>query len=57
VDTLTLEIAIAHHLGSAENLCIELECPVHALDGDTEVLHSLESAAERSIVTIASGPP
>lgn len=48
MDALALEVAVAHHLGAAENLGVELEGAIHVLHGEAEVLHTLQARAERS---------
>src|SRR5262249_53202833 len=52
VDLLAVKIAIAHHLVAAEDLGVEREGAIHVLDRNTEVLHSLEAGAERSVVAV-----
>ena len=51
VDALALEIAVAHHLGSAEHLGVELERAIHVLHGQAEVLHALQPCTERPAVS------
>ncbi len=52
VDRLAVKISIAHHLVTAEHLGVELERPIHVLDGDAEMLHALEPGAESSVVGV-----
>jgi hypothetical protein len=49
VDSLTVEVAVAHDLGSTEDFGIEGEGAVHVLHGEPEMLHALEPGAERPV--------
>src|SRR5262249_62161835 len=53
MDLLAVKIAIAHHLVAAEHLGVEFEGAIHVLDRKAEVLHSLESGAERRVVAVS----
>ncbi len=57
VNALTLEVTVAHDLGTTEHLCIELVGAVHVLHGQSKVLGSLQPGTERCGVAIACGGP
>ena len=52
VDTLALEIAVAHHFRAAQYLRVEFERAIHVLDREAEMLHALKPCAQRPFVAI-----
>ena len=50
VNAFPLEIAVAHHLRSAEHLGVEAEGTLHILHREAKMLHALQAKAEGEFV-------
>jgi hypothetical protein len=55
MDRCAVEVAVAHDFIATENLSVEFESAVHILNRKPEVLGSLKSRAQRTVVAIIAG--